>query len=324
MLEFYRERQLDSPIPPTKSNLKAMLRSGKGWALVRIPQLKNDQLMDKGFPPVVLTLHQGAICPLRDLLLMEIESPMPDLAERQQTPLFVDPETGKQLTKTALGTVFKSLVKRTCSLRGDRNYTDQEIAKVWSLHSFRITGQNWLRAAGAEPWEIKLAGRWLSDCYQKYTRADLMRLGQLGTNLRKDTAPVANLPGLTAYPYQSRTISPALPSPGRDRTAGGVGEFTLTAAEAQEATRAGEEDHRGMTPTERQRFASLVTCSPNPKSLVGRKVRKCFDGKWYSGEVSAEDNRAEDLFVLVNYEDGDHEAIHVAEISEFLAPEGME
>ena len=325
MLEIYGDRQMNRRVTPTKANLQAMLRSGKGWALVKIPQLKNDQLMDKGFPPVVLTLHHGEFCPLRDLLLMEVESPMPNLADRQQAPLFMDPETGKQLTKTALGTVFKGLTKQVCFNKTGRRYSDKEIAKVWSLHSFRVTGQNWFRAAGAEPWEIKMAGRWLSDCYQKYTRADLARLGQLGANLQNDSAPIANLPGMTtyAYPYPSRILNPDLPSPGRNRV-NGVGEFMLTAEDAQEMREEVAEATLEMTPTERNHFNTLITGSLSPKSLVGRCVAREFDGRWYSGKIPAHNNREGDEYVRVEYDDGDGESIHISEISEFLLEEEEE
>ena len=318
MLEFYSDRQLNRSVNPTKRNLQNLLRSGRGWALVRIPQLKNDQLMDKGFPPVVLTLHKGEICPLRDLLLMEIESPMPQESERKKSPLFVDPETGKQLTKNGLSLVFKGLIKRSCGDKMGHIYTDKQIAKVWSLHSFRVTGQNWLRSAGAEPWEIKLAGRWLSDCYEKYTRADLVRLGDLGTNLSNDSAPAVDLPGMTTYPYQSRAISPDLPSPGRTRTQTGIGEYTLEAEEAREMVRGGDEDMIDMTQTERELFNELVTATSTPKTLIGRTILRSFGGKWYSGIVSKHDNRSEDKYVHIEYHDGDEDSIHISEISDYL------
>ena len=39
-----------------------------------------------------------------------------------------------------------------------------------TLHSLRIGAATTLAAAGATDYDIKNAGRWLSDCFQKYVR----------------------------------------------------------------------------------------------------------------------------------------------------------
>ena len=85
-----------------------------------------------------------------------------------------------------------------------RKITMAEIRKQWSLHSFRITGQNLLREAGAQEWQIRQAGRWLSNCALRYDRANLEGLSSLSNAMSGLTSPPVThltVPGMSTYPY---------------------------------------------------------------------------------------------------------------------------
>lgn len=318
MLEFYADTRQNVRVEPTFIELTRMLELRKGSALVRIPQLKNDQMRTKDWPPVVLTFHAGEICPLVDLILMELEAPMESEAIRMVTPLFVDPDTAKQITKPRLASIFVDLIKRSCYRLTRRYYSDKEIRRIWSLHSFRITGQNFLRANGAKPWEIKLAGRWSSDCFETYTREDLARLGRLGENLRSDTAPLVDLPGLTTvhFPYETRVLTPSLPIPASAGALEGPGEYMLP-LEQQNPESWMTPENEARKGNIRKEFTVRLKEGAHASCLVGRFVQRNFGGTWHHGKVV----KVDEAFARVNYRDGDFEDLDLEELPTYLVSE---
>ena len=221
-----------TPEELTPTNLRALLASGKARALVAMPRLKNDQFLDREFPPTALELGTGDICALRFLLLMEIDDPLLSTAARQAAPMFVDPDTGLGLSKQALRNAINALTLTILTSKYARSITLKEIQRQWSLHSFRVTGQNLLRQAGAQDWQIRQAGRWLSSCALRYDRANLQELSTLSNSMSNITTPSMThltAPGMVAYPYPIITLHPTLVEHHEASQLEGPGTFTLSA-----------------------------------------------------------------------------------------------
>lgn len=74
-------------------------------------------------------------------------------------PLFVF-RSGAVLTRTMLISQLRDLLQ-ICGIQAD----------AYSGHSFRSGGATDSALSGMADWELKLAGRWSSDAYQRYVRA---------------------------------------------------------------------------------------------------------------------------------------------------------
>ena len=246
----------------TPSRLRALLSSGRARALIRMPRLKNDQYLTREFPPTALELNTGPICALRHLLLMEIDDPITTESGRQQAPMFVDPDTGLGLTKIALASALNTLTYAILTTKYGRQITMAEIRKQWSLHSFRITGQNLLREAGAQEWQIRQAGRWLSDCALRYDRANIEGLSSLSNAMSSLTAPPVThltVPGMPTYPYPIQTLHPSLSEHPEAEELDGAGVFTLS-AESQSRQYFRESSHKeAQTAPEVERYRKHIT-----------------------------------------------------------------
>jgi len=197
----------------TPETLTALLNSGKARALVRMPRLKNDQFLDRGFPPASLELSEGTVCALRYLLLMEIDDPLTSEKARRAAPMFIDPDTGRGLTKLALRNAIITLTRYIFDTKYKISVPLKEILRQWSLHSFRVTGQNLLREAGVDEYIIRQAGRWLSNCVLQYDRPSMEKHAAATSRMSEATATTSShltIPGMTTYPYPIRTLHPSL------------------------------------------------------------------------------------------------------------------
>lgn len=220
------------PAELTPNHLRELLDSGDIRALVRMPQLKNDQYLNRGFPPTALELNDGPVCALRHMLLMEIDDPLLTLAARRSAPMFVDPDTGTGLTKLALRDVIVSMTHHILTAKYHLKITIEEVRTQWSLHSFRVTGQNLLREAGAEEWQIRQAGRWLSNCALRYDRANLETLSALGKAMSGITSQIQThltIPGVPTYPYPVETLHKSLQEHTEAKLLKGAGTYKLSA-----------------------------------------------------------------------------------------------
>lgn len=223
-----------TPEQLTPEVLQPLLDSGRARATVRMPRLKNDQYLDRNFEDHPLQLNGGPICALRFMLLMEIADPLTSLAARR-VPMFVDPDTGRSLTKPALAKVFTSLTHHVIKYKYKLNVSMQEVRKQWSLHSFRITGQNLLKEAGAPRWLIKQAGRWLSDCVFTYDRTSLEALSQYSaatSTLPTFSSPSLSIEGMPTYPYPVTTLHPDLIDDPAAAAVEGTGSYIASPAPA--------------------------------------------------------------------------------------------
>ena len=71
----------------------------------------------------------------------------------------------------------------------------------YSGHSFRIGGATSATIAGLNDYEIKLLGRWSSDCYKRYICSPL----SLFVNVALQIARTKDIPYQYASPYHSST-----------------------------------------------------------------------------------------------------------------------
>ena len=321
-ITFHADDRAWTPIAPTPANLTRLLRERRGVAKVRIPKLKNDQNMDQGFEPVVLTFSSpGApFCTLSLLIELELDQPLPANSTRSTTPMFVDPDTGRQFVKSTFASIFTKLISRALVQCHNITMSDKEIRKLYSLHSFRVTGANLLRAAGAPSWALKRAGRWLSDCHLEYDRDDLdlmcrLRRGMFST---RSTAPHVPLPSAGTYPYPKETLHPSLPMPPPARAMNGPGTFTVRPDQELEWERAGNYEP-SQTAENRTRYDSLT---PSVTDIVGRKIRKRLGRYWSIGTIDR--SSAKESTVHVTFSDGHEENLDLAVAYTLLVPQHHE
>ena len=322
---YYEADEAWTPVEPTKANLQRLLRTRSGRAKVRIPKLKNDNLMKKEWDPVSLTFADSPLCALTRIIDMEVDDPMPDRAQRAEAPLFADPERSRdgkreQFSKSAFATVFMGLIAAVLLHLHGIEMSKKEVQRLWSMHSFRITGCNLMRQV-APPWVVKRAGRWLSDCYEQYGRDDLQKEAEHRVNMWRSTSAAADveLPGAGTYPYPKTTLDPSLPMAPPARTMAGPGTFKVTAKQEKAWTWEGAYE-REATQSTRELYAIMTE---GPEALEGRRVRKKFGSEWFEGTVSEVDTVGVDGVgnALVTYTDGDTEHLDFGEIYLLLIPE---
>ena len=321
---YYEYDDAWTPVKPTKRNLERLLLSRRGRAKVKIPKLKNDNLLKKEWDPVSLEFSNTPLCAITRLVEMEIDDPMPDRRERALAPLFADPERGtpnqrEQFAKSAFATIFQGLIVAVLASVHGISMTPGEARKLWSMHSFRITGCNLLSRV-APPWVVKRAGRWLSDCYEQYGRDDLKQEAERKARMWAEPAAATDveLPGAGTYPYPEITLDERLPMAPPARAIPGPGTFKVTPSQESEWTWEGAYE-RDASQSTRELF-SLMT--EGPAALEGRRVRKKFGTEWFEGEVSAVDPKGIDGVgnALVTYSDGDKEHLDLDEIYPILIP----
>ena len=303
------------PVPPTPDNLSRMLETRQGRVLVGIPQLKNDQNRDKfNHCKVALMFSPSFTCSLAELARMEIDDPITDPLTRARTPLFVDPETGAAMGKETFASVFMSLIRQALRTYHNREYLLKEIRRIWSLHSFRITGLNLLEKAGCPPWLLRIAGRWLSDCHYQYTRHDHNLLAKATASMDQQptgTTPLAEFP---TFPFPVKHIPETLPQHPSTRVVTQPGRIQVEPGLAVEA------------PTDvwnsRNAFNTSVAETLNvPEAVVGRRVRRRFRGSgWCVGTIVStsvgtgpDETGTEQIFANVRYDDGDSEQLDLLE-----------
>jgi hypothetical protein len=226
--------------------------------MVRMPRLKNDQFLDRDFEDHPLQLNEGPICALRFMILMEIADPITSLAARRAVPMFVDPDTGLSLTKPALASVFISLTHWVINHKYNLEISISDVRKQWSLHSFRITGQNLLKEAGAPRWLIKQAGRWLSDAVFTYDRSSLETLSSLSAATSTNptfSSPCLSIEGMPTYPYPVTTLHPDLIESPEAQSVVGTGTYVLDMTHPITQ----QQDDSVVSPMERAQQQEIVT-----------------------------------------------------------------
>ena len=166
-------------IVPNRTNLERLMESKNGYARVTSPPGKADQLGNGSsarFPAILPLGAPGVIQPALQLLRIELRYPVP-VGQRKQYPLFTDPETGflafrtKDFDEFVIWIIGESIYY----FQGER-WSEQQIRKMFSLHSFRIGGTCALRTVGAPKHVRMMAGRWLSEAMGEYDREEVEEL----------------------------------------------------------------------------------------------------------------------------------------------------
>lgn len=126
-----------------------------------------------------------AVCALKTNLKIQHARPRSTPSD----PLF-QLSSGLPLARSDL-TTFLSMLLRLVGLDPQH----------YSGHSFRIGGATSATIAGLNDYEIKLLGRWSSDCYKRYIRSPL----SLFLNVAPRIARTKDIPYQYASPYHSST-----------------------------------------------------------------------------------------------------------------------
>ena len=271
-----------TPITPNRGNLRRLLANRQGRALVGIPQLKNDQNRERfNQCDVSLKFSPDFTCSLVELARMEIDDPIVDQQSRAATPLFVDPETGAAFGKETFASEFISLIRLSLLLHHGKRFTLAEVRRLWSLHSFRITGLNLLEKAGCPPWLLRIAGRWLSDCHYQYTRQDHNLLATVTASMDQQPDGSTPLREFPTFPFPVKHIPDSLPQHPDTRKMTQPGQTQVDATLTAEATTSS-----WLLPGAFNTDAPELMDVPN--TMVGRRIRKFFPGKgWFEGTVTS-------------------------------------
>ena len=250
---------------------------------------------------------------------MEIDDPIVDQQSRAATPLFVDPETGAAFGKETFASEFISLIRLSLLLHHGKRFTLAEVRRLWSLHSFRITGLNLLEKAGCPPWLLRIAGRWLSDCHYQYTRQDHNLLATVTASMDQQPDGSTPLREFPSFPFPVKHIPDSLPQHPDTRKMTQPGQTQVDATLTAEATTSS-----WLLPGAFNTDAPELMDVPN--TMVGRRIRKFFPGKgWFEGTVTStsagtgvEGSEREQTFANVQYDDGDFEQQNLPETELYL------
>ena len=121
--------------------------------------------------PLLFPLDEGAdVNACRALRALYRTDPVPE-ADAKSTPLFRD--VSKSNKKSPL--VYRTYLTGVRSLLASIDGIDR---MLFGMHSFRIGGATTLFAAGCDPSVIMAMGRWSSDIYKLYCRANTADLAR--------------------------------------------------------------------------------------------------------------------------------------------------
>ena len=126
--------------------------------------------------------HIDAVAEMRNLLAVDPVA----VDKRGETPLFRDPDTGKSLSTEEIRSIVKACMRRV-----------GENPDEFGGHSLRIGGATALFAAGATPLHIQTMGRWSSDLYKLYVRAEFGTL--IEWTKKAGSATVSDVAGVIQY-----------------------------------------------------------------------------------------------------------------------------
>jgi len=159
----------------TKKNLISLRETRKGYAWVRSPPGKNDPTGEGAtarFPSILPLQSKSWFCPGMALLELEIDNPCA-VEDREDTPLFMDPETGSAFLTKDFDTIIVYLIRAALCRFHNQDFSEEEVRKFFSLHSFRIGAENALRSTKAPKHVLMMAGRWLSEAFLEYGREEV-------------------------------------------------------------------------------------------------------------------------------------------------------
>jgi len=147
-----------------------------------IAPLKNEHYLGAKACPVVIgrQTRAGAYidAPSEVLNMYVVDSVLP--GEWGLVPMFRDPSTGKPLKVSELNDWVQLLMNSI-----------GEDGKEYGSHSCRIGGATAMFAAGATPLDIRTMGRWDSEVYRIYIRADAGRAAHCSRAIgRKEVSPL--------------------------------------------------------------------------------------------------------------------------------------
>ena len=318
-------------------DLVALSNSLDGWLDIRVKTSKCDIHGNWAANPHPVPLRKsedGAVIQAANYALqVELADPVLRRDDRENTPMFRDPSkkahprTKGQITTKSFDEAIIGLLHGVLKRRGDHRSL-AEVRRMYSLHSFRIGGVNYLAAMGV-PREIRMIlGRWKSDAIDVYSRADIelfkKYLSDQGIDHGEFETLAKDLPhheGAEGVPYGKQV---------EVMTENGKAEAKVT----PEIT-AGE----AMVEMQALKLLAQLTkpgdpASKRPHSLVGRKVemliepdaKKAADAS--KGEAMAyvrgvvlRAEPAKDKPFVVKWEDESEESFSITTICDSLIPE---
>ena len=162
-----------SKCPLDIGSLQELRRSQEGYCMVTVATSKCDPRGEWGRYPVPLSLRGSdtEVKAANYYLDVEILDPVSDMTERQNIPLFRDPDTGHQLLTGTFDDVVIKVLHQALVGSGVK-ITLEEVRELWSLHSLRIGGVNALKKAGVDRETRMILGRWKSSAIDTYDRPD--------------------------------------------------------------------------------------------------------------------------------------------------------
>ena len=135
-------------------------RGKRRWAVLMMRPCKNDKVEQGKRVPLLLPAGGKYLDAYEALRRLFVLDPVP--AEKMaQTPLFRDVATGAAVTTKEVRAVVKMLMAAV-----------GEDPSLFGAHSLRIGGATAALSRGVPPVVIRAMGRWSSDIYEIYCRAN--------------------------------------------------------------------------------------------------------------------------------------------------------
>ena len=186
------------------------LRRGGGYLTIIPPPCKNDRLgalMRRQRVPLEFGL--GGLASGDVILDLDLRCQHWGYEERKETPLFVDPETGRWMEKKAMVDILHLQIQAGFGLHGQR-VDLEDIRRTWTMKMFRIGGEITWDTMGATQQEICKAGRWKeppkgkAGANKHYNRPEMEKMLQLMAKANRTDITVFHGKGISSYPSEKR------------------------------------------------------------------------------------------------------------------------
>ena len=286
------------PVVPSPEGIRRLMSEG-GWALVTTANLKQDVLQEKwgNFPlpfKIGPEMRSCVLAPGFWLALKELHNPVVSDYDRERLPLFMHPQKHSWLRASCYQGIVSKALKQIHQNLG-KDLSQAQIDEMFNTHSARVT-QQVLGSAVDMPTHVrKLVGRYSSAAFEDYDRMELERVHEYFKKMNEANVTSLHTLNIDTPCYPSmRTVQP-----------GQMYEISQGEVVVDPMHEIGNAAI----------LKSQVLTAEKTNALVGRRIRKGFEGRFFEGTLMKVDE-----YYHIAYDDGDKEDVSLDELVDIILP----